>query len=52
MYSLNKTAVYFLIFTVISSFVAYKLVVASYDSYDYSYASLDQFDTQVETDAK
>mgnify|MGYP000473347150 CR=1 FL=1 len=42
MYSLNKTAVYFLIFTVISSFIAYKLVIASYDSYDY--ASLDQFE--------
>lgn len=52
MYSLNKTAVYFLIFTVISSFVAYKLVVASYDSYDYDYASLDRFDVPFEKDAK
>lgn len=42
MYSLNKTAIYFLVFTVISSFIAYKLVIASYDSYEYP--SLDQFD--------
>lgn len=52
MYSLNKTVIYFLIFTVIGSFVAYKLVVASYASYDYRYASLDQFDVEVETDEK
>lgn len=36
MYSLNKSLVYFLIFTVISSFIAYRLVVASYEKYDYA----------------
>lgn len=39
MYSLSKTMVYFLIFTVVSSFVAYKLVMKSYDGFDYDYAS-------------
>lgn len=35
MYSINKTLIYFLVFTAVSSFVAYRLVMASYESYDY-----------------
>ena len=37
MYSLRKTMVYFLIFTVIGSFVAYSLVIKSYEAYDYTH---------------
>lgn len=35
MYSVNKTLIYFLIFTLIGGVVAYKLVMASFESYDY-----------------
>jgi hypothetical protein len=38
-YSINKTLVYFLIFTVIGSFLAYKLVVKGWDvTYESYYA--------------
>lgn len=33
---ISKTLIYFLIFTVVSSFVAYKLVIASYDNLGYA----------------
>ena len=46
MYSLSKTAVYFLIFTVIGSVVAYKLVIASYKSYNYDYVSDANFEVK------
>ncbi|HVY36116.1 MAG TPA: hypothetical protein VG982_02460 [Candidatus Paceibacterota bacterium] len=32
-YSLNKTLVYFLIFTVIGSLVAYKLIIKGYNQF-------------------
>jgi len=34
MHRINKTLVYFLIFTVVSSAVAYHIVVKAYDSFD------------------
>ncbi|MBP7007057.1 MAG: hypothetical protein KBC44_00230 [Candidatus Pacebacteria bacterium] len=34
---LNKTLIYFLVFTAVSSFLAYKIVVKAYDgTFDYS----------------
>ena len=35
MHRINKTLVYFLIFTIISSGLAFHIVVKAYDSFDY-----------------
>ena len=40
MRDLRMTLVYFLIFTIISSALAYKIVVEAYDVYDNDYAYL------------
>ncbi len=37
MHRINMTLVYFLIFTVVTSGLAYKIVMSSYDAYDYTY---------------
>ena len=37
MHRINITLVFFLIFTVISSALAYKIVISGYATYDYAY---------------
>lgn len=44
MHRINLTLVFFLVFTIISSVLAYKIVVSAYNSYDYNtdYTVVDQ----------